>query len=289
MGTLTDYFESDCKGFNVRNSLSLYSSSGDEIGHAIICKVNLLVDAHSKYFSIYSGENVDFGALLKHLENDNIRTCNINKLLSQNEDFTLELSINNGNKVSIKDLVFTKKVIVYIEAKLSEKQQNELIFHGKLQGLNIEIRDNNYAENRSIKERPLAFISHSKNDSRDFAIKLANELSKRGCPVWFDEYSLSIGDSLTESIDEGLKNTDKCIFILSPEFLLNKGWCKHEFRTASMKQIFEKRNIMLPIWHGVQKQDVYEYSPVLVDTVGLSSSVELEEIANKIAKVLLKN
>lgn len=287
MGTIRDYFESDSKEMNVKHSLSMYSPSGVEIGHTIDFKVHLLIDAHSKYISIFSGKEVDFRALLKHLENHDLRSCNISNLLGQSENFEFDISVNSGDTVSVKDLVFSNKLMVYVESKLSEEQKSILKSHGKNQGFSVEVRDINYAELRSKTERPLAFISHAKSDGREFSTELANELSRLGCPVWFDEFSLNVGDCLVESIDTGLKNTEKCIFVLSPDFLSNEGWCKYEFKTASMKQIFEKKNIMLLIWHGIQKEDVYEYSAALAGTVGVQSSLGVSQVAKKLSKVLL--
>ena len=282
MGTLKDYFESDSKEPNIKHSLFIFSPEGIVLGHKITFKIHMLTEAHSKYLSIYSGSDVSLDALNFHLTNHNLRNCDIAKLLGQNDKMTIAM-----NGVSLFELVFTKKLILYIEQKLTDEQKVKLISHGESQGFKIEIRDINYAEKRSKTERPLAFISHAKSDSREFAKKLANELSRLGCPVWFDEYSMKIGDSLVESIESGLKETDKCIFILSPDFLANEGWCKHEFKTASMKQIFEKRNIMLPVWHGVNADDVYEYSAILADTVGVQSSLGEQQIAQKISEILL--
>ena len=282
MGTLKDYFESDSKEPNIQGSLSIFSRQGIEQGHKITFKIHLLTEAHSKYLSIYSGSNVSLDALSVHLTNQNLRNCDIAKLLGQDDKMYIEM-----NGVSLFELVFTKKLIIYIKQKLTNEQKNILISHGESQGFKIEVRDINYAEARSKPERPLAFISHAKSDSRDFAKKLAVELSRLGCPVWFDEYSMKIGDSLVESIEAGLKETDKCIFILSPDFLANEGWCKHEFKTASMKQVFEKRNIMLPVWHGVNAGDVYEYSAILADTVGVQSSLGEQQVAKKMSEILL--
>jgi len=282
MGTLKDYFESNSKEPNIRHALSIFSPQGIELGHTITFKIHLLIEAHSKYLSIYSGSNVELDALSVHLKNQNLRTCDIAKLLGQDDKMYIAM-----NDVSLKDLVFTKKLILYVEKKLTKEQINILISHGESEGFKIEVRDINYAEAKSKTERPLAFISHAKSDSSEFAIKLANSLSRLGCPVWFDEYSMKIGDSLVESIEAGLKETEKCIFILSPDFLANEGWCKHEFKSASMKQIFEKRNIMLPIWHGVNSEDVYQYSAILADTVGVQSSLGEEQVAKKISEILL--
>ena len=288
MGTVRDYFESDTKSFSVQNDLSMSSPQGIEIGHKITVKIHLLVEAHSKFISIYAGKDVAYQALLKHFENSIIRTCHINALMGQDEKAEMDISVNHGDTVSVKDLAYSRKIILYIDNTLPDDRKSELKNICKKQGLTLEIRDTIYSEDRSKKEKPLAFISHSKKDSRDFAIKLANELSRQGCPVWFDEFSLSIGDSLLDSIDEGLKSVEKCIFILSPEFLADEGWCKHEFRTASMKQIFGQKKVMLPIWKGISKEDVYEYSPALVDNFGLDSSLGVEAIAKEISKILLK-
>lgn len=282
MGTLTDYFEADCKGPSISHTLSAFSPQSINYIQTITYKIHILTEAHSKYLSIYSGSDVDLNALSFHLQNQNLRTCNITKLLNQSDDFYIEM-----NGVSLKDLVFTKKLILYVEKKLTSEQIKLLHLKGESQGFKIEVRDINYAEKRSRTEHPLAFISHAKSDSREFAIKLANSLSRLGCPVWFDEYSMQVGDSLVESIEAGLKETDKCIFILSPDFLANEGWCKHEFKTASMKQIFEKSNIMLPVWHGVASEDVYQYSTILADTIGLQSSLGEEQVAKKLVEVLL--
>jgi len=282
VGTLKDYFESGSKESNIRHSLSIFSPQGIELGHTITFKIHLLIEAHSKYLSIYSGSNVSLDALFVHLKNKNLRTCDIAKLMGQDERMHIEMG-----GVSLKDLVFTNKLIVYVEDKLTNEQVELLIFHGESQGFKVEVRDINYAEERSREERPLAFISHAKSDSREFAIKLASALTRLGCPVWFDEYSMKVGDSLVESIEAGLKETDKCIFILSPDFLANEGWCRHEFKTASMKQVFKKRNIMLPVWHGVNADDVYQYSAILADTVGVQSSLGEDQVAKKISEILL--
>ena len=80
-----------------------------------------------------------------------------------------------------------------------------------------------YAEPRSIPERPLVFISHDSRDKADIAHPLALMLEERNCPVWYAEFSLRVGDSLRESIERGLKETRKCILILTPISLGMKG------------------------------------------------------------------
>ena len=106
------------------------------------------------------------------------------------------------------------------------------------------------------------------------------------CPVWYDEFSLKVGDSLRESIEKGIKECHKCVLVLSPNFLSNTGWTKVEFNSIFTRQIMEDTNLVLPIWNGVSAKDVYEYSPSLADKVGIQWSLGKQEVARQIYRVL---
>ena len=80
----------------------------------------------------------------------------------------------------------------------------------KERGLHLTLRSTEYIETKMAIEKPLAFISHDSRDKENIARVLSNGLSSRLCTVWYDEYSLKIGDSLRESIEKGLKECKKC-------------------------------------------------------------------------------
>ena len=48
------------------------------------------------------------------------------------------------------------------------------------------------------------FISHATEDKVAIARPLAMRLQDEGVSVWYDDFSLILGDSLRESIDHGL-------------------------------------------------------------------------------------
>jgi hypothetical protein len=106
------------------------------------------------------------------------------------------------------------------------------------------------------------------------------------CPVWFDEFSLRVGDSLRESIEKGIKECRKCILILSPHFFANAGWTKVEFNSIFTREIIEQERFILPVWHNVTKQQVYEYCPSLADKFAVSSEVGIEEVARRLYKAI---
>ncbi len=129
------------------------------------------------------------------------------------------------------------------------------------------------------------FISHASEDKGDIVRPLANALSDCGLDVWYDEFSLRIGDSLRQKIDRGLANSRVGLVVLSPSFI-DKGWTNYELdgivtRTVSGEQI------LLPIWHNITKQQVVDFSPSLADKVARSTATHtVEEIAAEIAELI---
>lgn len=73
------------------------------------------------------------------------------------------------------------------------------------------------------------FLSHASEDKADFVVPLARELSRLGVKVWFDRFSIKVGDSLSRSIEEGLSASRFGILVLSRAFL-SKPWPEYELR-----------------------------------------------------------
>src|SRR5260221_678486 len=83
--------------------------------------------------------------------------------------------------------------------------------------------------------------------------------------------------------------TARCVLSLSPNFLSNNGWGKAEFDSIYTREIIERGNVILPVWHNVDAKQVYEYSPKLADKVGLSSSLGVEELARKLVNAIRRD
>lgn len=125
--------------------------------------------------------------------------------------------------------------------------------------------------------KPKAFISHDSRDKDDIARPIAEGLTRIQIPVWFDEYSLKPGDRLRESIEKGMQECKKCILVLTPNFLSNSGWTAAEFNMIFTREIIEESPLVIPVWSGVTKKDVYEYSPGLVNVLGAIWDKENQE------------
>lgn len=129
------------------------------------------------------------------------------------------------------------------------------------------------------------FISHASEDKDDIVRSLATELVALGLKVWYDEFTLRIGDSLRQKIDKGLAASRVGLVVLSPSFIA-KGWTNYELdgivsRTVSGEQL------LLPIWHNITKQEVLNFSPSLADKVARNTATHtVGEIAAEIADLL---
>lgn len=66
------------------------------------------------------------------------------------------------------------------------------------------------------------FISHASEDKDEIVRPLADALTKEGLNVWYDEFTLRIGDSLRQKIDQGLVNSKVGLVVLSSDFI-SKG------------------------------------------------------------------
>jgi hypothetical protein len=129
------------------------------------------------------------------------------------------------------------------------------------------------------------FISHASEDKEAVAIPLAKALQGAGLKVWLDKFELHIGDSLREKIDEGLAQSRFGILILSPSFLA-KRWPKQELN--GMMAIEEAgHKVILPVWHGIDKAILTQYSPILADRLAADTANGIQSVAAEIIKVVL--
>ena len=128
-----------------------------------------------------------------------------------------------------------------------------------------------------------AFISHASED-KPFVEPLADELRKHGLEIWLDTLTLSVGDSLRRSIDEGLAKSRFGIVILSPAFFA-KQWPQHELDGLVALEM-EGRKVILPVWHELEKSDLLKFSPTLADKVAAKSKEGTIAVAKALIKVI---
>lgn len=89
------------------------------------------------------------------------------------------------------------------------------------------------------------FISHSHED-KEFATRLATQLLKHKARIWIDQWELRVGDSIIDNIQEAIKGASALIVILSKSSVRSE-WCKKELSAGLIRELAEKRVIVLPV------------------------------------------
>lgn len=131
---------------------------------------------------------------------------------------------------------------------------------------------------------PDLFICHATEDKSAVAARLARSLKAAGLSVWYDEYSLKLGDSLRQAIDKGLAESKYGLVILSPSFF-KKAWPQAELDGLFAKEIGAEK-VILPVWHKVERSDVLAYSPILADRFAARTSEGIDRVVAQVLDVV---
>ena len=127
------------------------------------------------------------------------------------------------------------------------------------------------------------FISHASED-KPFVRPLAEALRGEGLSVWYDEFTLNVGDSLRRSIDDGLVRSKRGVVVISSAFL-KKEWPNREL-DALVTRESAGTQLILPVWHNVSADEVAAHSPLLADRIAISSSKGFERVVLDILRAI---
>lgn len=129
------------------------------------------------------------------------------------------------------------------------------------------------------------FISHASEDKDGFVRPLTAALRQRGIDVWLDEAELKLGDSLRRKIDQGLAGSKFGLVVLSKSFFA-KSWPQYELDGLVAREV-DGQKVILPIWLGLTRQEVANFSPTLSDRLAADAATKsIEQIADEIVSAL---
>lgn len=128
------------------------------------------------------------------------------------------------------------------------------------------------------------FVSHAGEDKDQVARPLAERLAALGLRVWYDEATLTLGDSLARSIDAGLARSRFGVVILSRRFF-EKEWPQRELDGLVAREINAVKAI-LPVWHGINHGEIAARSPTLADRLAVSTDKGLDHVALEIERAV---
>lgn len=280
MATLREYFEKDQGStFCLSKPFMLRSQNGEALLE-VQARLHIDFEANASYISFFIPHTEKVACPSRILLNS------IADVLKMREDVYMEEGFPGQDMSRSEETVFTGRIYLYTEDEVTANDREYIYARSCELGHSVKIKSNSYVVQRSSLEKPLAFISHDSRDKNDIAKPLAMALQKMMCPVWYDEFSLRIGDSLRASIEKGLKECQKCVFVITPNFLANGGWVKREYDSIFTRELVEAQNVILPVWANVNAKDVYAYSPILADRVALVWEGDVEKTARKLANAI---
>lgn len=214
---------------------------------------------------------------------------------------------NFRNLLNIVTDIVNEELNLYNYFDTSQKSQGHFIQFGGFEATNIQFNehnldgsedDNNLEKNNESKTKELsmllssndnsisphwdAFICHASEDKDNFVRPLANKLVSMDLAIWYDEFTLQIGDRLSQKIDEGLLSSDFGIVVLS-KYFFQKKWTKSELSALNTKSIEMGRTVILPIWHQITKEEIAKNSATLVDTIAVKSDKGIDFVAERLA------
>ncbi len=131
------------------------------------------------------------------------------------------------------------------------------------------------------------FISYASEDKPSFVDPLVTELQNSGIRVWYDSLEMQWGKSLREQIDNGIKRSKFAILVLSKNFFA-KQWPQRELDGILAKETVTGAT-PLPIWHEIQYEEVYNFSPTLAGLYSLSTDkLSIQDICKSFKLILEK-
>jgi hypothetical protein len=88
------------------------------------------------------------------------------------------------------------------------------------------------------------FISHSSRD-KEFVRRLIADLRASSVDLWLDEVELKVGDSLRESIERGIKESNWLLVVLSANSV-DSPWVRQELNAAFALELSRQSVFILP-------------------------------------------
>ena len=89
------------------------------------------------------------------------------------------------------------------------------------------------------------FISYTRSD-RDFAARLAIDLTRAAVNVWYDEWEIAPGDSIVEKIDHALRRNDYLLVVFSPQALQSR-WIAREINSSLLRSLEGRSVSLIPV------------------------------------------
>jgi hypothetical protein len=143
-----------------------------------------------------------------------------------------------------------------------------------------DISDDSGIARSGLPDAPQVFLSHSSADKM-LARRLAADLRDAGVKVWFDEWEIETGDSISQQIQDGLRESDFVAVLLTRQSV-EHGWVEKEWQSRITLEAKTGRKLILPL-----KADDCELPPLLADRAFADFTIEYAAGLTQLLRALL--
>lgn len=156
------------------------------------------------------------------------------------------------------------------QKKLQNSYEEQLKKMRQLQQEEIKIIHSDVLNDPSLSDKEYdIFISYASEDS-NYVDKLETAFNEAGFSIWRDKTSIGWGNSIRQSIDNGLVKSKFGLVVISSDYI-QKYWTGYELDGILSKESSTGRQMILPLWHNVTKDEVDSKSPSLSNRLALDT------------------
>jgi hypothetical protein len=129
------------------------------------------------------------------------------------------------------------------------------------------------------------FLCHAWPDRQADAKDVYDLLVGNDVSVWFSEVSLRPGTDMRVAIEKGLVSSRMGIVLVTPA-MLGKLSTDRSIANNELSALL-RRNLLVPVMHGVKFEELDQVSPTLASRGGFSTEEEpMEDIAVKLKELV---
>lgn len=124
------------------------------------------------------------------------------------------------------------------------------------------------------------FISYASENQYEVK-NLVGVLEARGLRVWWDKGQITLGDRLSAKIDEGLRNSEYGIVLISERFIA-KPWPESELRSMISRSTNSGKKVILPVLLNISHDSFAQTYPLMADVVTTQFGDDIDSLADQI-------
>lgn len=130
------------------------------------------------------------------------------------------------------------------------------------------------------------FISYAVEDKNPIATEIANGLRQHGLKVYFASDELGPGDSVSETVYDGLERSSYFVPVLSRNYV--RRWTTIEWSSILWREKKTGRKLIFPVWHSIGLDDVKQLFPELIDHYAKPTNDGMQLVVSGLAAEIKK-